>query len=62
MGSANGQEITATSPPILIDINDTANDKVRLLTVGTGTLKGTNPSTAQPWFGTGIIFKKVGKT
>ena len=62
IGSANGQEITATSPPILVDIVDLANDKVRLSTYGNGTLKGTNPSTAQPWFGTGIIFKLMGPT
>ena len=59
---ASGDNITAVTSPVLIDVTDTANDKVRMVTLGNGTLLGVNTSTAQPVFATGIIFKKLGKT
>ena len=57
-----GDNITTVTAPVLIDVADTANDKVRMVTLGNGTLLGVNTSTAQPVLATGIIFKKVGST
>lgn len=55
-GTTYGNDISATCVA-LFDVDDLANDKVKLVTQGTGTLQGSS-STLKTW----ISFKKVGPT
>ena len=55
-GTTYGNDISATCVA-LFDVDDLSNDKVKLVTQGTGTLQGSS-STLKTW----ISFKKVGPT